>query len=81
MTRPKKVIPEEYIPDVGSHVETIDGQRYLIANDAMYTFYQRTKGEFSSFFLALRDEKRLLGCKCTECGLVRVPPFLTHCPD
>jgi len=41
----------------------------------------RTKGEFSPFFLALKNEKRLLGCKCTKCGLVRVPPFLTHCPD
>jgi uncharacterized OB-fold protein len=76
-----KVIPSKYIPDVGSTVETIDGRDYLIANDAMYTFFRRSKGELSSFFLALRDEKKLLGCKCTQCGLVRVPPFLTHCPD
>jgi uncharacterized OB-fold protein len=82
MTQKKqKVIPSEYIPEVGSHVETIDGKDYLITNDAMYTFYKRTKGEFSPFFLALRDEKKLLGCKCKKCGLVRVPPFLTHCPD
>ena len=80
-TKKAKVIPSEYIPDVGSYIETIDGKDYLIANDAMYTFYRRTRGEFSQFFLALRDEKRLLGCKCSECGLVRVPPFLTHCPD
>jgi uncharacterized OB-fold protein len=77
----EKVIPSKYIPEVGSHIETIDGKDYLIANDAMYTFYQRTKGEFSPFFLAIRDEKRLLGCKCSKCSLVRVPPFLTHCPD
>ena len=77
----EKVIPDKFIPEVGSHVETIDGQKYLIKNDAMYTFYRRTKGELSPFFLALRDEKKLLGCKCTKCGLVRVPPFLTHCPD
>jgi uncharacterized OB-fold protein len=77
----EKVIPDIYIPNVGSEVETIDGRNYLVANDAMYTFYKRTKGEFSSFFLALRDEKKVLGCKCRECGLVRVPPFLTHCPD
>jgi acetyl-CoA acetyltransferase len=32
-----------------------------IPNDAMYTFYQRTKGEFSAFFLGLRDEKKLFG--------------------
>jgi uncharacterized OB-fold protein len=77
----EKVIPSKYIPDVASYVETIDGQDYLIANDAMYTFYRRTRGEFSPFFLALRDKTRLFGCKCSECGLVRVPPFLTHCPD
>lgn len=77
----QKVIDEKYIPDVGSQIETIDGKDYLITNDAMYTFYRRTKGEFSPFFLALKNEKRLLGCKCTQCGLVRVPPFLTHCPD
>lgn len=77
----KKVIDEMYIPDVESRIEVIDGKEYLIKNDAMYTFYMRTKGEFSPFFLALKNEKRLLGCKCTKCGLVRVPPFLTHCPD
>ena len=83
MTSPEKqkVIRAEYIPEKGSSVETIDGKDYLITNDAMYTFYKRTKGEFSPFFLALRDEKKLLGCKCSQCGLVRVPPFLTHCPD
>ncbi len=80
-TEREKVIPSKYIPDVGSHIETIEGQDYLIANDAMYTFYLRTRGELSPFFLALREEKKLLGCRCSQCGLVRVPPFLTHCPD
>ncbi|TET42844.1 MAG: hypothetical protein E3J66_02895 [Dehalococcoidia bacterium] len=47
----------------------------------MYTFYERSMGEFSPFFLAIRDEKKILGCKCTKCGIVRVPPMLTHCPD
>jgi uncharacterized OB-fold protein len=75
------VIPLSYIPQKGAVTETIDGTDYLITNDAMYTFYRRTKGEFSPFFLALRDRKELLGCRCTQCGLVRVPPFLTHCPD
>jgi len=82
MTRKKeKLIPVKYIPNVGSTVETIEGQEYLIVNDTMYTFYRRSRGEFSAFFLALRDEKKLLGCRCTSCGLVRVPPFLTHCPE
>ena len=77
----EKVIAAEYIPDKDSHVLTIDKQKYLIINDAMYTFYQRSRGEFSPFFLGLRDDKKILGCKCTKCGLVRCPPFLTHCPD
>jgi uncharacterized OB-fold protein len=76
-----KIIPDKYIPEIGSHVETLEGKDYLVANDTMYTFYRRSKGEFSTFFLALRDKKQLLGCRCTQCGLVRVPPFLTHCPD
>jgi uncharacterized OB-fold protein len=80
-TEKRRVIPSEYIPEVASYIETIDGNDYLISNDAMYTFYRRSRGEFSRFFLALRDEKRLFGCKCSACGLVRVPPFLTHCPD
>jgi len=82
MTRKReKLIPSKFIPDVGSTVETIEGHDYLISNDTMYTFYRRSRGEFSGFFLALRDEKKLLGCRCTSCGLVRVPPFLTHCPE
>lgn len=76
-----KVIPTEAIPELGSRTVTIDGKDYLVANDAMFTFYQRSKGELSPYFIALRDEKRILGCRCTRCGLVRVPPFLTHCPD
>jgi uncharacterized OB-fold protein len=79
--RKQKVIDEKYVPEAGSQTETIDGKEYLITNDAMYTFYRRTKGELSPFFLALKDEKKLLGCRCTKCKIVRVPPFLTHCPD
>ena len=77
----RKVIPDEYIPEVASRVVTIEGKDYLVENDAMYTFYERSMGEFSPFFLAIRDEKKILGCKCTKCGIVRVPPMLTHCPD
>ena len=77
----QKVIPDEYIPEVASRVVTIEGKDYLVENDAMHTFYERSMGEFSPFFLAIRDEKKVLGCKCTKCGIVRVPPMLTHCPD
>jgi hypothetical protein len=77
----QKVIAEEYIPEVKSRVITIDNKDYLLQNDAMFTFYERSMGEFSPFFLAIRDEKKILGCKCSKCGIVRVPPFVTHCPD
>jgi len=77
----KKVIPSEYIPDVSRKTVTIAGKDYLVVNDAMFTFYRRSMGELSQFFLALRDEKKVLGCKCTKCGIVRVPPFMTRCPD
>ncbi len=77
----KKVIPLEAIPDVGSHLVKRDGQDYLVMNDAMYTFYQRSMGEFSPFFLALRDDRKVLGCRCSRCGIVRIPPFMTRCPD
>ena len=77
----QKVIPDEYIPEVRSRVINIDNRDYLLQNDAMFTFYERSMGEFSPFFLAIRDEKKILGCKCPKCGIVRVPPMVTHCPD
>ncbi|UCC60736.1 MAG: hypothetical protein JSV02_02620 [Dehalococcoidia bacterium] len=77
----KKVIPPEYIPDADCRTIIRDGIEYHEANDAMFTFYRRSMGELSPFFLALRDEKRVLGCRCNRCGLVRVPPFMTRCPD
>jgi uncharacterized OB-fold protein/putative sterol carrier protein len=77
----QKVILDEFIPEVRSRVITLDSKDYLLQNDAMFTFYERSIGEFSTFFLAIKDEKKILGCKCTKCGLVRVPPMVTHCPD
>ena len=53
-----KVIPLDIIPDRSGHTVTIDGRNYLVMNDAMFTFYQRSMGELSDFFLALRDERK-----------------------
>jgi len=47
----------------------------------MFTFYKRTKGEFSPYFLSLKERKVILGAKCPTCNLVRVPPFLLYCPE
>ena len=77
----KKVIPQEAIPDQGGFTVNIEGKEYLVMNDAMFTFYQRSMGEFSDFFLALREKRKILGCRCTSCGIVRVPPFALRCPE
>jgi uncharacterized OB-fold protein len=76
-----RVIPEHMNPPVASEVVELDGTPYLQTNEGMFTFYKRTKGEFSSYFLGLRDEAKIHGAKCPSCGTVRVPPFALMCPD
>jgi uncharacterized OB-fold protein len=77
----EKVIPIHMIPDVESEVIEAGGERYLQSNEAMFTFYKRTKGEFSPYFLALKERKAILGARCPTCKLVRVPPFVLFCPE
>lgn len=77
----KKLIPEEAIPEEGGQIVRIEDKDYLVMNDAMFTFYKRSMGEFSPFFLGLKDDKKILGARCSSCGMVRVPPFATRCPD
>lgn len=77
----EKVIPLHMIPDVGSEVLEVGNERFLQTNEAMFTFYKRSKGEHSPFFLALKERKVILGGKCPECKIVRVPPFELYCPE
>jgi len=77
----EKVIPLHMIPDVGSEVLKVGDERFLQTNEAMFTFYKRSKGEHSPYFLALKERKVILGGKCPECKLVRVPPFELYCPE
>ncbi|MBW1740265.1 MAG: SCP2 sterol-binding domain-containing protein [Deltaproteobacteria bacterium] len=77
----EKVIPLHMIPDVGSEVVEVGNERFLQTNEAMFTFYKRTKGEHSPFFLALKERRIILGGRCPECKLVRVPPFELYCPE
>jgi len=76
-----KVIPEHMIPPVASEIVEREGVKYLQSNEAMFTFYKRTKGEFSRYFLGLRDERKIWGVRCPTCRAVRVPPFELMCPD
>lgn len=77
----EKVIPVHMIPDVASEVIEVGDERFLQTNEAMFTFYKRTKGEHSPYFLALKERKVILGARCPECNLVRVPPFELYCPE
>lgn len=77
----KKVIPSEAIPPEESRTLKIGDKEFLELNDAMHTFYRRTMGELSPFFLAIRDQKTIIGAKCDKCGIVRVPPMAEYCPD
>lgn len=77
----EKVIPLHMIPDVGSEILEVGNERYLQTNEAMFTFYKRTKGEHSPYFLALKERKVILGGRCPKCKLVRVPPFELCCPE
>lgn len=77
----EKVIPLHMIPDAGSEIIEVGSGRFLQTNEAMFTFYKRTKGEHSPFFLALKERRVILGGRCPECRLVRVPPFEIYCPE
>lgn len=76
-----RVIPEHMNPSRESELVEREGVSYLQSNEAMFTFYKRTKGELSKYFLGLRDEKKIWGKKCTKCDAIRVPPFAEMCPD
>lgn len=80
-TRVRKVIPEHMNPPVASEIVEREGSKYLQTNEAMFTFYKRTKGEFSKYFLGLRDERRIYGARCPKCRIICVPPFALMCPD
>ena len=76
-----RVIPEHMNPSTESEIVERDGVSYLQSNEAMFTFYKRTKGELSKYFLGLRDERKIWGIKCPKCSFIRVPPFEQMCPD
>jgi len=46
----------------------------------MFTAMKHTQGEFSDFFLALRDEGKVLGHRCPNCRHLIIPPFMRRCP-
>jgi uncharacterized OB-fold protein len=79
-TKTKPVISPAMLPMEGiTEVQGADGI-YLQRNDVMFTAMKHTQGEFSDFFLALRDEGKISGHRCPECRHLIIPPFMRRCP-
>ncbi len=76
----RPVISPAMLPTQGISEIRAGGRTYLQRNDAMFTGMKHSQAEFSDFFLALRDEGRILGRRCPQCKHVIVPPFMTRCP-
>jgi uncharacterized OB-fold protein len=57
-----------------------EGGTYLQRNDVMFTGMKHTQGEFSEFFLAIRDEAKVFGHRCPQCKDLIIPPFMKRCP-
>ncbi len=76
----KPVISPAMLPMEGiTEVQGSDGV-YLQRNDAWFTGVKHSQGEFSKFFLALRDQGKVLGHRCPECRHLIIPPFMRRCP-
>lgn len=80
MTDRKAILRPQMLPEVGMREIISGGEKYLLRNDAMFTAVQHAQGEFSEFFLALRDEGGIFGHRCPECRHLIVPPFMKRCP-
>ncbi len=78
--KPKPVISPAMLPMEGiTEVQGSDGV-YLQRNDAWFTGVKHSQGEFSAFFLALRDQAKVIGKRCPECRHQIIPPFMRRCP-
>jgi uncharacterized OB-fold protein len=82
MRRPGEyVIPREAVPEVMTRITRENGASYLERTEPMFTTYWATAGELSPFFLAVVEEKKILGGRCPSCGMVICPPYMTRCPS
>ena len=77
------MIPHEAIPEVMSRITVSpeDGVVCLERTEPMFTTYWATAGEISPFFLAVMQEKKIVGARCPACAMVICPPYMTRCPS
>ena len=79
---PEYVIPHEAIPEVMSRitVDSEDGAVCLERTEPMFTTYWASAGEISPFFIAVMQQKKIIGARCPSCAMVICPPYMTRCP-
>ncbi|MBI4495988.1 MAG: hypothetical protein HY697_03535 [Deltaproteobacteria bacterium] len=74
------VIPHEAIPEVMSRRTLSEDQGVCLERtEAMFTTYWASAGEISPFFLAVKEEKKIIGARCPRCGLIICPPYMRRC--
>ncbi|QQG46036.1 MAG: hypothetical protein HYY55_03665 [Candidatus Niyogibacteria bacterium] len=76
----KHIITPEMWPE--ARMETVqgqDGRPYLVQNNIMFTGVRHSRGEFSPFFIDIRDKCRIFGHRCPECRHIIVPPYQQRC--
>jgi uncharacterized OB-fold protein len=76
----KPVISPAMLPMAAITEVKVGDATYLQRNDVWFTAMKHSQGEFSPFFLALRDEGKVLAHRCPQCRQIIVPPFMTRCP-
>jgi len=76
------IIPHEAIPEVMSRISVYPEDKSVCVErtEPMFTTYWASAGELSPFFLAVMQEKKILGARCPKCKMVICPPYMTRCP-
>ncbi len=80
MVEERNIIPDQMVPKKKiQEVKGSDGNDYLLRNEVMFTAYQHSAGEFSEFFITLRNQCKILGKRCPTCNQLLCPPFEKKC--
>lgn len=80
MVEEKNIIPDQMVPKKKTQqVKGSDGNDCLLRNEVMFTAYQHSAGEFSEFFITLRNQCKILGKRCPTCNQLLCPPFEKRC--
>jgi uncharacterized OB-fold protein len=82
LRKEEHVIPMEAIPKVMTRISLSPEDQAMCVErtESMYTTYWASAGEVSRFFLAVMQEKKIIGAQCPQCQMIICPPYMTRCP-